>query len=169
LVSEHPPSGYFLRSGSGLERSLLLKFLQKTYQELNPGGEIAHLAYTVEQYFSKETPLWWVEQAPIIAFEPPTAALPYQHPQPVGCLWLGNVIDQLNGNRHAHIFLIYVSPAHRRRGIGSALICHAENWAKTRGDRQIGLQVFQSNQPALRLYQRSGYNPQSLWMIKHLD
>lgn len=169
MVSEHPPSGYFLRSGSGLERSLLLKFLQKTYQELNPGGEIAHLAYTVEQHFSKETPLWWVEQAPIVAPDPPAATLPHQHPQPVGCLWLGNAIDQLNGNRHAHIFLIYVSPAHRRRGIGSALICHAESWAKARGDRQIGLQVFQSNQPALRLYQRSGYHPQSLWMIKQLD
>jgi ribosomal protein S18 acetylase RimI-like enzyme len=167
-VLNQPLSGYLLRSGSGLERSLLLKFLQKTYQELNPGGEIAHLAYTVEQYFSKDTPLWWVEPSPVASSEFP-ATFPHQHSHPIGCLWLGNAIDQLSGDRHAHIFLIYVSPAHRRRGIGAALLHHAESWAKARGDRQIGLQVFQSNQPALRLYQRSGFQPQSLWMIKNLQ
>ncbi len=45
----------------------------------------------------------------------------------------------------------------------------AEDWAMARGDRQIGLQVFQSNQPALNLYHRLGYQTQSFWMIKPLE
>jgi GNAT superfamily N-acetyltransferase len=45
---------------------------------------------------------------------------------------------------------------------------HVENWATQRGDRQIGLQVFTANQPALNLYHQLGYQPQSLWMVKSL-
>ena len=59
-------------------------------------------------------------------------------------------------------------PEYRRQGIGSALMRYAEDWARAKGDRQIGLQVFQFNQPALNLYQQLGYETQSFWMIKVL-
>ncbi|HEY9640852.1 MAG TPA: GNAT family N-acetyltransferase [Coleofasciculaceae cyanobacterium] len=144
--------GYSLRSGSGLDRALLVKFMQRTYQELYPGREFAHLARTVEQYLSAETSLWWVEAAAT----------------PIACLWLGNAVDQVTADRHAYIFLLYVSPHHRHQGIGSALMSQAELWAKQRGDRQIGLQVFTHNQPALNLYQKLGYQTQSIWMVKQL-
>jgi ribosomal protein S18 acetylase RimI-like enzyme len=45
---------------------------------------------------------------------------------------------------------------------------HAQDWARARGDRQLGLQVFQSNQPALSLYHQLGFQTQSLWMVKPL-
>ncbi|MBE8970564.1 GNAT family N-acetyltransferase, partial [Nostocales cyanobacterium LEGE 12452] len=90
------------------------------------------------------------------------------HP-PIACLWVGNAIDQVHGNRHAHIFILYVVPEHRRRGIGTALMRYVENWAIQRGDRQIGLQVFQSNKPALNLYNQLGYQTQSIWMVKFLS
>ncbi|GAC1502171.1 MAG: GNAT family N-acetyltransferase [Chamaesiphon sp.] len=159
--------GYQLREGSGLERTMLVKFMQLTYQELFPNQEnFSHLSATVDQYFSKKTPLWGVE-----VLDQQQEAMGKQQSltsATVGCLWLGNVVDQVKGDRHAHIFLLYVTPSHRRRGIGSALMCHAENWAKARGDRQIGLQVFQTNQPALSLYQRLGFQTQSFWMVKPL-
>jgi ribosomal protein S18 acetylase RimI-like enzyme len=82
---------------------------------------------------------------------------------------VGNAIDQVHGNRHAHIFILYVVPEHRRRGIGKALMQYVENWAIQRGDRQIGLQVFQSNKPALNLYNQLGYQTQSIWMVKFLN
>ncbi|HBW57758.1 MAG TPA: GNAT family N-acetyltransferase [Oscillatoriales bacterium UBA8482] len=150
--------GYRLRQGSRLDRALLLKFVYRTYKEQFPEQELSHLASTVEQYFSPQTPLWWVEQ-----FDP--------DPEParqVACLWLGNGIDLANGERTAHVFLLYVAPEHRKRGIGSALMAHAELWATGRGDRQISLQVFTNNQPALNLYQKLGYQPHSLLMQKIL-
>jgi GNAT superfamily N-acetyltransferase len=88
---------------------------------------------------------------------------------PVACLWVGNAIDQVSGDRHPHIFLLYVIPEYRHRGIGKGLMAYIEDWATQKGDRQIGLQVFQSNTPALNLYHQLGYQEQSLWMVKSLE
>ncbi len=162
-MSEQLLPGYYIRRGSTLERSLLVKFMQRTYQHLFPEQDFAHLARTVEQYFSRDTPLWWVD----FLGEAEEEVTPFS--SPVACLWVGNAVDQVQGDRHAHIFLLYVEPEHRRRGIGTALMRYIENWATQRGDRQIGLQVFQSNQPALNLYNQLGYQTQSLWMVKLLN
>lgn len=165
------PLGYTLGQGSGLDRALLVKFMQRTYQELAPGNSFEHLAQTVEQYFSGDTPIWWVypqllKQSDVgVLVATDKAAL---IPQPIGCLWLGSAVDQVRGDRHAHIFLLYVAPNYRRQGIGAALVAEAEAWALRRGDRQIGLHVFQSNQPAISLYSKIGYEPQSVWMVKPL-
>lgn len=154
----HLIPGYVISTGSGLDRAMLVKFMQKTYQELFAEQDFSHLARTVEQYLSSETPLWWVylENSNIGR-------------SPVACLWVGNAIDQVRGDRYAHIFLLYVTPEHRRKGIATALLKHLENWAAARGDRQIGLQVFHSNSNALNLYEQLGYQTQSLWMVKPLS
>ena len=173
-MSEQLLSGYIIRRGSTLDRALLLKFMQRTYQDLYPNEDFSHLEQTVKQYFSSDTPLWWVEEEGEQGAggreqgsnkkSLSSAPLP-----PIACLWVGNAIDQVHGNRHAHIFILYVVPEHRRRGIGRALMQYVENWAIQRGDRQIGLQVFQSNKPALNLYNHLGYQTQSLWMVKFLS
>lgn len=170
-LAEQILENYLIRSGSRLDRALLLKFLERGYADVFPGQDYSHLARTVEQYFSPDTPLWWVDyvgsgdkgnkgQETVAQSSVPNS--------PVACLWAGNAIDQLRGSRHTHIFLLYVIPEHRRRGLGTALMKYVENWARKRGDRQIALQVFQSNQPAINLYSQLGYETQSLWMIKPL-
>lgn len=147
--------GYVLRLGSSIDRALLVNFMQCTYEELYPDQSFAHLAQTVDRYLCTETPLWWVDDV--------------QTPQyPVACVWVGTAIDQVRGDRHAHIFLLYVRPAHRRRGLGTALMRHVETWATQRGDRQLGLQVFATNPPAIALYHQLGYQTQSFWMVKPL-
>ncbi len=185
--------GYGMQRGSGLDRSVVVKFMQRTYQELYPEADFAHLATTVDHYLSSETPLWWVFDHSGI--EPssdekcsPTAsrgdlsrvgdgqgssrwnrAVDTSHfSLPIACVWVGSAIEQRTGDRHAHVFLLYVAPQHRRQGIGRALMQQAEAWAKSRGDRQIGLQVFHSNQMALRLYETLGYKSESVWMVKQI-
>lgn len=138
--------------------------MQCTYAEFEPTGTYSHLATTVDQYFSQETPLWWVKLNRTSDDECPDIL---NHP--IACLWVGTAIDQMSGDRHAQIFLLYVAPAHRRQGIGAALMHQAEQWSLARGDRKIGLQVFQSNQPAVTLYNRLGYEVQSLGMVKPLS
>lgn len=140
-----------------MQQGTLKKFLQLSYREFFPHQEdFSHLGKTVDQYLSEKTPLWWVDSV-----KSPGVA-------PVACLWLGNAIDQIKGDRYSHIFLLYVMPDYRRQGIGTALMRHAENWARARGDRQIGLQVFESNQPALNLYDQLGYQTHSFLMVKPL-
>ena len=153
------PPGYKLSPGSHRDGALLLKFMYLTYQELFPDRkDFSHLAATVEQYLSRDTLLWWVELA-----QAPASRL-----DKVACLWMGNAIDQGRGDRYGQIFLLYVNPDHRRRGIGKGLTISAQNWALKRGDRQIGLQVFSNNQPAIDLYHSLGFQTLSLLMIKPL-
>lgn len=172
-MSEQLLPGYIIRRGSALDRALLLKFMQRTYQDLFPKEDFSHLEQTVKQYFSSDTPLWWVDflGEGMKGDKGASTLSPSSHSRtsPIACLWVGNAIDQVQGNRHAHIFILYVVPEHRRRGIGTALMRYVENWAIQRGDRQIGLQVFQSNKPALNLYNQLGYQTQSLWMVKFLS
>ena len=162
------PVGYHLRLGSGLDRARLVQFMQRTYQEREATNSYAHLAQTVDQYLSRETPLWWVTCAAESRSESVSNSISNHLNQPIACLWLGTAIDQVHGDRHAHIFLLYVLPEHRRKGIGRALMLQAEAWAIARGDRQMGLQVFQSNHAALNLYTSLGFHAQSLWMVKPL-
>jgi ribosomal protein S18 acetylase RimI-like enzyme len=156
-VSEVLISGYDIRRGSTHDRALLVKFMDRTYRELFPDGDFSHLARTVDQYFSGQTPLWW------------GSANRGDNQSAIACLWMGTAIDQVTGDRTAHIFLLYVRPEHRRRGIGAALIRQAETWARNRGDRAIGLQVFAQNEPALNLYRKLGYRTQSLSLTKSLS
>lgn len=148
--------GYALRRGSGLDRAQLVKFMHCTYQELYPAASLNHLAQTVERYLSGETPLWWAETEAKLGS------------QPVACLWLGLAIDQVSGQQYPHIFLLYVKPEHRRLGLGSALMQQAEAWGRAKGAEQIGLQVFQQNQPALKLYQKLGFQSEWIGMVKSL-
>ncbi|MBE9008969.1 GNAT family N-acetyltransferase [Pseudanabaenaceae cyanobacterium LEGE 13415] len=151
--------GYRLDRGSGgaRERDRLFDFMQQTYAELFPGGEFSHLENAIDRFFSPETPLIWVQKSD------------ESHWNPIAGLWLGSAIDQGTGARQSHILLLYVMPDHRRRGIGAALVRYAETWAKSRGDRQIGLQVLETNLPALNLYRALGYETQSRWMTKSID
>jgi ribosomal protein S18 acetylase RimI-like enzyme len=151
---------YQLRQGSKKDQDLLVRFMFLTYQELFPQQQnFSHLETTVTNYFSSATPLWLVEDLSSQEVKPTN----------VGVLWLGTGIDQTNGNRYSHIFLLFVCPKHRRQGIGRKLMETAENWAKARGDRQIGLQVFVHNQAALHLYNSLGFQIQSLSMIKSFE
>ncbi len=150
------PSGYQLRQGTNKDLPSLVEYLQLTYQESCPDSQsFDHLQATVDGYFSEQTPLWLIETQPLSK-------------KSVACLWLGNAIDQRNGERYAHIFLIFVLPGHRCRGIGKALLQLAENWAKARGDRQLGLQVFVRNRAALQLYQKTGFKTSSILMTKSI-
>jgi ribosomal protein S18 acetylase RimI-like enzyme len=147
--------GYTLRRGSRLDRALLVKFLSQTYEEIAGTQRFYHLAQTVDRHLSEQTPLWWVDTEPVTA-------------SPVGCLWLGNAIDQHQGDRHSYVLMLYVSPDHRRQGLATALLRQAQEWARARGDRQIGLQVFADNPAAIALYEKLGFQTHSFWLTKAL-
>ncbi|MGB3312072.1 MAG: GNAT family N-acetyltransferase [Nodosilinea sp.] len=146
--------GYSLRSGSTLDRATVVKFMERTYTELDPHQPIGHLAATVDRYLGRETPLWWVN--------------PVDSAAAIAGLWLGQATDQRSGVLHPYVLLLYVTPDHRRHGIATALLTVAHHWAMQQGHQQISLQVFSDNRAAQALYASLGYQPEAVLMKKEL-
>lgn len=162
-TSPFSPVGYQLYKGNSRDRSLLLEFLEQTYRSLFPEqASFPHLGQTVDSYFSWRSPLWWV--SPDSVAEPGTDRQELQ--KPIAGLWLGNAIDQVTGDRHGHIFMLYVDPAHRRKGVATALLQQAQQWGQHRGDKRLGLQVFTHNHEAIALYEKLGFTPKALLLEK---
>lgn len=144
------------RLGTRGEQYLLLQFMQRTYKELHPGHDYQHLRAVIDQYWSTDTPYWLVT--------PENEAHRF-----VACLWLGTAVDQVTGDAYTHIFILFVDPAHRQQGLGTALLQRAEAWAAQQGDQQIGLQVFTNAHPALSLYEKLGYQPKAVLLVKPIQ
>ena len=51
-----------------------------------------------------------------------------------------------------------VDPAHRGKGIGGLLLAYAESLARSSGNTQLSLIVFDQNLGARRLYERFGFH-----------
>ncbi|MDQ8022506.1 MAG: GNAT family N-acetyltransferase [Moraxellaceae bacterium] len=72
---------------------------------------------------------------------------------------------------------IMVAPAHRRRGVGQALLAELERIARDLGCCKLTLEVLSNNEPALASYARFGFAPyqldpqagQALFLQKWLD
>lgn len=61
------------------------------------------------------------------------------------------------GSTVARLYSLSVSPAHRGRGIGTALLSAGERDARSAGCDRIRLEVRQSNVTAIRLYEHHGF------------
>lgn len=73
---------------------------------------------------------------------------------------IGSVVILFRTNsRLAHLYSLSVHPDSRRRGIGKALLLWAPQKAKSRGCQWISLEVKVTNQPALALYKKFGFQP----------
>jgi ribosomal-protein-alanine N-acetyltransferase len=52
---------------------------------------------------------------------------------------------------------MWVDPAARGTGVGRALLEAVQAWGSSWGAKEIVLWVFESNRPAIRLYETSGF------------
>ena len=67
-------------------------------------------------------------------------------------------VTPLRENAHVlGIVGLAVAPGSRRRGVASALLAAAEQHARARGARKLSLRVLSSNETAMRLYERHGF------------
>ena len=100
--------------------------------------------------------------------EPPTdtALLIAESDTPLGFVFLETQVDYFTGERHGHVGIIAVDDAAEGRGIGKALLEAAGSWARTRGFRRLTLNVFAGNERARRLYEHSGFEPETLRYVR---
>jgi RimJ/RimL family protein N-acetyltransferase len=65
--------------------------------------------------------------------------------------------DQHPASRHVADLGLMVAADHRRRGVGTALLEAAVEWARQAGVRKLELHVFPWNKAAIALYDRFGF------------
>ena|SRR5690348_14873729 len=57
----------------------------------------------------------------------------------------------------AHLYQMWVSAEHRRRGVARALVDAAAAWARVMGALRLDLDVTSNNEAAIRLYEGAGF------------
>ena len=65
--------------------------------------------------------------------------------------------DPHPASRHVADLGLMVAEGHRRRGLGTALLGQAVEWARASGVQKLELHVFPWNEPALALYSSFGF------------
>jgi ribosomal protein S18 acetylase RimI-like enzyme len=69
---------------------------------------------------------------------------------------VGTVMAGYDGHR-GWIYSLAVAPTHRRRGVGSRLVLHAERALAARGCMKINLQILEGNEAVTTFYETLGY------------
>jgi ribosomal protein S18 acetylase RimI-like enzyme len=71
-------------------------------------------------------------------------------------------------SEYAYISDLVVLPAHRRRGVGSALLQRAEAFARANGATTLRIGVLAANAAARELYRRRGFSDYHVQLVKTL-
>ncbi len=87
----------------------------------------------------------------------------------VGFIWVGQSRSGFTGMVQAYILSVYVTDASRGQGLGRRLMLRAEDWARERNFTSIGLGVAAHNASAITLYEKLGYQAETMRFSKDLD
>ena len=94
-----------------------------------------------------------------------------EHPggDPLGFVFLEPATDYFSGDRHGHIGMIAVSERAEGQGAGAALMRAAEEWARANCFPKVTLNVFEGNARARAVYERFGYQVETLRYVKPIE
>ncbi|MFF0018726.1 GNAT family N-acetyltransferase [Streptomyces sp. NPDC005374] len=88
----------------------------------------------------------------------------------VGTAWIGPDPRQAAGTTNsAWLYDINVYVPFRRRGYGSAILNAAEELVAREGKTSLNLNVMGSNETAIAMYQRNGYDVSSMYLSKSVQ
>jgi GNAT superfamily N-acetyltransferase len=88
--------------------------------------------------------------------------------EPLGFAYVHTDCDLFTGERHAHLSELAVRASAEGRGVGAELLGTVERWAVTEGHRLLTLNVFATNHRARSLYERSGFLPDTVKLVKEM-
>ena len=70
---------------------------------------------------------------------------------------------------HAYIGFLYVVPEHRGKGVNHRVLNALFAWARANDLPDVHLTVYPGNEPAMRAYEKVGFEPHILEMRMNLD
>ena len=76
-------------------------------------------------------------------------------------------LGYLTHDAHAYLGLMYVDPEYRGEGIIQSIIADLLQWARARGVTDFYLDVYAANQPALKAYEKFGFQASLIEMKMH--
>ena len=95
---------------------------------------------------------WSVESLELMLTDRAMGLVATEEGRVIGYVGMMCVLDE------GQIINVAVHPDARRRGVGKALMCFAEKYAKERGIDFLSLEVRESNTAARKLYSSLGWN-----------
>ena len=86
----------------------------------------------------------------------------------IGFVFVVVRIDYFTHERFAYVEALALAPEGEGRGVAQRLMGEAEGWGRALGLRRIGLAVWSQNARARELYDRLGYQPETIHLLKPL-
>ena len=82
--------------------------------------------------------------------------------QRAGFVFASSRRDYFTGETHAHVEAMAVDKGHEGCGVAKALLAACEQWAASRGDGFVTLNVWMQNARARGVYERLGWQPETV-------
>ena len=139
-------------------------YIEGTYMSLGPGEREEMGPGTIRERASMQAE--WI-RSPEGFFNQAFVARTVDG-QMVGHVWVARVLNQFSGRSEALVLNIFVEEEFRGRGASKRLMEVVEEWASGQDLERIGLSVGVDNEPAVRLYETLGYEPESQRMSRRL-
>lgn len=70
-------------------------------------------------------------------------------------------------DHYAYLGFMYVKPRYRGQGINQQLTEYLKDWARSRGLTEVRLDVYSDNRPAIKAYEKAGF--QSLMLEMRME
>lgn len=86
----------------------------------------------------------------------------------LGMAYAEEATDYFTREPHGHLGIIAVAAEAEGRGVGRELLATVERWAAEQGYRFVTLNVFATNSRAIAVYQRAGYQPDTVRYLKEI-
>jgi GNAT superfamily N-acetyltransferase len=95
--------------------------------------------------------------------------LAYIDDQPVGFAVYFQTFSTFVGRTGIYLEDLFIEPAHRSRGVGTALLIYLAQLTKQRGCARLSWAVLDWNQPAIQFYRKLGAIPLDEWTVFELS